>query len=141
MVFASFFNALYQFGMADLKTRRENLGLTQAQLAELTGTSQPQIRRLENGERELTVAWAERLAGPLRTTAISILFPDAVIGGDPEARLRSALLAFGVDREDLGRAVSAVKVFVDDPDGQSSQDLPDDQSGLSSPRREEEPSR
>lgn len=58
----------------------------------------------------------------------------------PEARLRSALLAFGVDREDLGRAVSAVKVFVDDPDERSSQDLHDDQSEPSSPHRAQEPS-
>lgn len=59
---------------------------------------------------------------------------------DPEARLRSALLAYGVDKEDLGRAVSAVKVFVDHRNEQSSLDPPDDQSEPASPRRESEPS-
>lgn len=50
----------------------------------------------------------------------------------PEVRLRSALLAFGVDGSDLGRAVSSVKVFVDDRDGLSSPDLLDDQSSPAS---------
>lgn len=59
---------------------------------------------------------------------------------DPEVQLRSALLAYGVDREDLGRAVSAVKVFVDDPDERSSQDLAHDQPEPSSRRRASEPS-
>lgn len=53
----------------------------------------------------------------------------------PETRLRSAMLAFGVNPEDLGRAVSAVKVFVDHLDEQSPQGLRHDRSEPSIPRR------
>lgn len=53
----------------------------------------------------------------------------------PEKRLRSAMLAFGVSPDELGRAVSAVKVFVDHLDERSSRDLPHDQSEPSIPRR------
>lgn len=77
MVFDNRIKGLYQSGMEDLKARREKLNLTQAELAALAGTSQPQIKRLESGERELTRAWAERLAGPLKTTAIKLMFPDS----------------------------------------------------------------
>ena len=57
-----------------------------------------------------------------------------------EDQLRSALLSFGVDRANLGRAVSAVRLFVN-PDEQSEQDLPGDQFEPASRRREEEPLR
>jgi phage repressor protein C with HTH and peptisase S24 domain len=77
MVFVNDLRTLYHSGMEDLKSRREKLNLTQAELADLAGTSQPQIRRLEAGERELTRTWAERLAVPLKTTAIKLMFPDA----------------------------------------------------------------
>lgn len=60
-------------------------------------------------------------------------------GVDPEASLRSALLAYGVDMEDIGRAVSAVRVFVDDHDEQSSPGPQRDQSESSSRRRVKAP--
>lgn len=40
-------------------------GLTQAQLAELVGTKQPSIARLERGEREPTLAFLRKLAEAL----------------------------------------------------------------------------
>ena len=61
-----------------IRVLREKIGLTQQQLADAVGTSQPQIRRLEAGERRLTKEWAERIAVHLRTTAEILLF------GDPE---------------------------------------------------------
>lgn len=64
----------YHIGMDTLKELRERIGLSQAKLAALAETSQPQIRRLENGERELTKAWAERLAPHLGVTATELLF-------------------------------------------------------------------
>ncbi|GLK69211.1 XRE family transcriptional regulator [Hansschlegelia plantiphila] len=66
----------YQFGMSALKDAREAAGLTQSRLAELAGTSQPQIRRLEAGEREFTKQWAERLAPYLKRTAQELMFDD-----------------------------------------------------------------
>lgn len=90
-VFDSRFKQLYQYGMDDLKSLREALGMTQTELAEKVGTSQPQIRRLEAGDRELTRTWAERLAPALRTTAIRLLFPDAAT--DP-SQVRGRLISW-----------------------------------------------
>lgn len=77
-VFANRLKWLYQSGMVDLKSLREARGLTQAQLADKAGTSQPQINRLEKGERELTRDWAERLAPWLGTTPFKLIFPETV---------------------------------------------------------------
>lgn len=65
----------YQNGMPNLTELREAAELTQKQLAKLAKTSQPQINRLETGERELTKPWAERLAPALKVSARDILFP------------------------------------------------------------------
>lgn len=64
-------------GMPNIRNLREAQGLTQAQLAKLVGTSQPQIRRLEAGERKLTKEWAKRLAPHLQTTAKELMFDVA----------------------------------------------------------------
>ncbi len=76
--------------MSTIKTLREANGLTQARLAELATTSQPQIRRLEAGERQLTKEWAERLAPHLGISASELMFgpmPDRS-GHDPAANAR-----------------------------------------------------
>lgn len=44
---------------------RKKRGLTQEQLADLVGTSQPNIGRLEAGKQELTLDWMQKLALPL----------------------------------------------------------------------------
>lgn len=62
--------------MSELARRRAAAGLTQQQLADKAGTSQPQIKRLEDGDRKLTKEWASRLAPHLRTTADALLFPE-----------------------------------------------------------------
>lgn len=59
-----------------IKQLREKFDLSQERLADLVGTSQPQIKRLESGERKLTKEWAERIAPHLRTSAEVILFGD-----------------------------------------------------------------
>lgn len=48
--------------------------MSQARLAELVGTSQPQIKRLEAGERKLTREWAMKLAPALNTKPEELLF-------------------------------------------------------------------
>jgi transcriptional regulator with XRE-family HTH domain len=69
----------YQSGMNGnaLKRMRVAAGLSQAQLAEKAGTSQPQIRRLEAGERKFTKQWAERLAPFVNCSAERLLFPPS----------------------------------------------------------------
>lgn len=64
---------------------REHRGMSQDQLASESGALKPMISKLENGSRELTRAWAERFAGPLRLSAIRIVFWDKV-GPPPEER-------------------------------------------------------
>jgi transcriptional regulator with XRE-family HTH domain len=60
--------------MSTLRERRRELGLSQQALADIVGTSQPQIKRLEDGERKLTKEWAERLAPALQTSAETLMF-------------------------------------------------------------------
>ncbi|MBX3543603.1 XRE family transcriptional regulator [Chelatococcus sp.] len=64
----------YQTGMSYLAKARRNKGLSQAALAEQAGTSQPQIQRLEKGDREMTREWAERLAPILGLDPVTLLF-------------------------------------------------------------------
>lgn len=78
LVFDSKINLEYFPAMNMIKVLREKLGLTQQQLADAVGTSQPQIKRLEGGERTLTKEWAERLASHLETT------PEILLFGDPD---------------------------------------------------------
>lgn len=68
------FFAQYQIGMSRLKSLREARGLTQTQLADLIGTSQPQVMRLENGQRKMTKEWAEKLAPHLAVNAQDLIF-------------------------------------------------------------------
>lgn len=77
MVFVHDSPSEYCPAMLSIKDRRKELGMSQARLAELAGTSQPQIRRLENGERTLTKKWAERLAPHLQVAPQDLLFSDS----------------------------------------------------------------
>lgn len=68
----------YRIGMKSMKRLREAKGLSQEQLAELVGSSQPQIGRLEKkpGDkhyRPMTVRWAQRLAPHLGCKAADLL--------------------------------------------------------------------
>lgn len=57
--------------------------MTQAQLAELAATSQPQIRRLEAGERRLSKEWAQRLAPHLGVAASLLMFGEDDVAPSP----------------------------------------------------------
>lgn len=64
--------------MDKLRDLRKQQRLTQEQLARLAGTTQPQIRKLEAGERRMTKEWAERLAPYLGVSPQSLLFGEGV---------------------------------------------------------------
>lgn len=81
MVFDRHTSVEYVLDMNKLRILREQKKLSQAQLAERVGTSQPQIKRLEDGERKLTKEWAERIAPHLDVSAESLLFPDKTESG------------------------------------------------------------
>lgn len=61
-----------------IKELREKREITQSQLADMVGTSQPQIKRLETGDRKLTKEWAEKIGPALGVTAEILMF------GSPE---------------------------------------------------------
>lgn len=68
--------------MSALRHFRMKAGLSQQALATAAGTSQPQIKRLEAGERTLTKEWAERLVPHLGIAAETLLFPPEPLEGD-----------------------------------------------------------
>ncbi|SMF83376.1 Phage repressor protein C, contains Cro/C1-type HTH and peptisase s24 domains [Azospirillum oryzae] len=59
--------------MSTLRELRQAAGLSQEKLAELAGTSQPQINKLEAGQRKMTVDWAVKLAKPLGVEPAALL--------------------------------------------------------------------
>lgn len=63
-----------------IRRLREAKGLTQTQLANLIGTKQPQIDRLEKAGtpkgRKVTKEWAEKLAPHLGVKAVDLLFSE-----------------------------------------------------------------
>lgn len=74
MVFDKHSAVEYYETMSKITQLREALGYSQAKLADLAGTKQPTIGRLESGKMKLTKEWAERLAPHLGTTAEVLLF-------------------------------------------------------------------
>ncbi|MBY6260670.1 helix-turn-helix domain-containing protein [Azospirillum sp. 412522] len=71
--------------MTTMRELRQAAGLSQEKLADMAGTSQPQINKLETGQRKMTVDWAVKLAGPLGVE------PAALLGLDMPAAPSSAL--------------------------------------------------
>lgn len=74
-----------------IKELREKLKISQADLAEAVGTSQPQIKRLEGGDRKLTKEWAERLSPHLGVAAEALLFGKT--NGDESVKVNSPVTA------------------------------------------------
>lgn len=64
--------------MTHLRDLRTKAGFKQADIADLVGTSQTQIARLERGERKITIEWAEKLAAHLGTTPRDLMFPPDI---------------------------------------------------------------
>ncbi len=91
----------YQYGMSALKDLRVARNLTQAGLADLVGTSQPQIRRLENGERQMTKEWAERLAPHLGVVPSALLFPEQRAEAVAEALINKIARASSTEQNSL----------------------------------------
>lgn len=117
---------------------RETKFATQQELSAVIGLPAPTISRYETGEREWGKGYLEALAHAVGKRVPDLFSPPTE---DPEAKLRAALLSYGVDRDDLSPAIRAVKGFVSDLDGGQSQ--PDHSQAHTEPanrRRESEPS-
>lgn len=91
---------------------RLKAGLTQRQLAQRMGTSQPAIARLEAGQVSPTLGTVERIAAAagyeLRVELVPLLAPDPVIEAYKRDVDRSLL------RENLGRTVEERLRSLDD---------------------------
>ncbi|WP_042696146.1 LexA family transcriptional regulator [Azospirillum sp. B506] len=72
--------------MTTMRELRQAAGLSQEKLAELAGTSQPQINKLETGQRKMTVDWAVKLARPLGVEPATLLGLDAPAAPPATAR-------------------------------------------------------
>ncbi len=59
--------------------------MSQQELADLAGTTQPTINRLEKGETKLTKEWATRLALHLNVAAVTLLFGEEMEQSNGEA--------------------------------------------------------
>lgn len=99
------------------------------------------VSKIENGKVPYSQYHIEAWAKLYGCRPADLLGTDPASVKSPEAVLRSALLAFGVDKDDLGRAIKVIKGFADDLDEQSELDRLRDQSEFASPRRAREPSR
>ncbi|WP_148219298.1 XRE family transcriptional regulator [Azospirillum sp. B510] len=77
--------------MTTMRELRQAAGLSQEKLADLAGTSQPQINKLETGQRKMTVDWAVKLAGPLGIEPAVLLGLDVPAAPAPTRPARPAL--------------------------------------------------
>lgn len=112
--------------------------VTGDELAERMGTTPATISRLLNGRRKMTLEWLYAFSKALNAPIADLFSPPSE---DSEAKLRSVLTSMGVDNNDLGRAVSSVKVFLDGPGELRSPDPQRDQSEPASRPREAGPAR
>ena len=114
--------------------------LTQEKLAEMIGSTSSAISQLENGIINYTQPTLEAIARAVGCRPGDLLNRPPEQGADtPDARLRSAMLAFGVDASQLQRAIAIVRTFVGSEE-QQEQSQPGDQSQPANHRREEAPS-
>jgi transcriptional regulator with XRE-family HTH domain len=65
--------ALHEHFVANVKRRRQELGLTQRELAEKLGVSKPYISQVEAGDNIPTLGVVERFAKALKCSSITLL--------------------------------------------------------------------
>jgi transcriptional regulator with XRE-family HTH domain len=108
-----------EFGIMDpmirhrLKELRERAGLSMQALADRTGTSAPQINKLEKGERRMTIDWMTRLARGLGCEPSDLLLdgspPLPLPLADPRGQPAYAAIPRHTDPRDLIPVRSAAR--------------------------------
>jgi len=63
--------------VANIRARREELGLTQGQVADVLGWKHPQYARLEHGSHKVFLDTVEDVAAALQTTAAKLITAGA----------------------------------------------------------------
>jgi transcriptional regulator with XRE-family HTH domain len=81
---------------------RELKGWSQQQLADAVSTSQPQIDRLEKGERKLSQEWMQKLAPALGVDVATLIAPKAT---DLRVGLKALRKRVGLSPAEIARAV------------------------------------
>lgn len=120
---------------------REQAFSNQAAAEEALGWSQSKVSRLESGRTPYNQDDLEHAAEVFGCRPADLLAgPPSSGAKNPEQDVRAALLAYGVDREELPAVMKAISGFVSDADEQSPQDPRHDQSEPANRRRESEPS-
>lgn len=121
---------------------REKVFPNQLDAADALGWSQSKISRLENGETPYNQDDLENAAEKFGCTPVDLITrPPGDADNSPEIQLRSALIAFGVDANDLGKAMGMIKGFLGDLDEQQRENPPRDQSEPANRPREQAPLR
>jgi transcriptional regulator with XRE-family HTH domain len=91
---------------------RKAAGLTQQELADQTGVSQPAISQLENGTLEMSFSWARTFARVLGCAFVDLLDDDdadGVLRSDAERQLLERYRrADDARRQDLERVAAAL---------------------------------
>ncbi|WP_405023177.1 helix-turn-helix domain-containing protein [Mesorhizobium sp. BE184] len=127
-----------------LKQWREHQGLSLRKLASamVPSTSHANIGRIENMQQPYSQEIMEAAATVLKCSVVDLLTVDPTTSAEsaPDRQLRSALLAYGIDGEDLPAVMRAISGFVSDADEPQPQDRFHDQSELASRRRAKAPS-
>src|SRR5690606_4373920 len=115
---------------------REHRGYTQIQVAEMLDVSHTTIGRMESGSSPYQQHSIEALAktyGCTPADLISVSPNDAT--ASTEGKLRGALLAFGVDRDELDQVIRIIRTYVVDAAGEQSEQTPSEDQSLPSTRR------
>lgn len=103
-----------------LRELRKRAGLTQSQLAEITGVSQPTISELETGLQEMGFTWARRFGRVLGCSAADLLpdedVPDRLRNSFERHLIERARIADDAQRETLERVAAAVIPLADNDD-------------------------
>lgn len=97
---------------------REERGFTLEKLAEMVGTTNQQISRLERGERKLTTEWLERIAPHLRCKPSDLLRDTgSVISTEERLLLKRFRDLSASDKDTVARMVTALAAAQREDDG------------------------
>lgn len=125
-----------------IRTGLSQAGKTQSGLARHLNIAHPQITQLLNGRRLLKVDEIPKIAAYLELAPPSFS-AEFSYSSDPEAQLRSALLAYGVHEDDMRGVFKAIAGFLyddEDDDEPLEPDLRRHRSAPGTRRRISEPS-
>jgi transcriptional regulator with XRE-family HTH domain len=126
-----------KYGKTFIREWRKYRGLSLRGLAdrlELSGPdetfSHASIGRIENGQQPYSQPVLEAISQALDVEVAHLLSTDPTVGGfsetSPDAKLRSSLIAFGVDGDVVEQVVDIVRTFARDekPEESPSQEQP-----------------